>query len=183
MKLLFCILHFCILGQTEKNGYTVFLEMKRKDDAWEKYSMMVLMPRQGNLRLVFRLFVLYSAKPRIRLNNLKTCLRFPCLGLNTIIDSINLTSDPSRIGSNLQRWDDEPFKALNVSVFNPSAACLVFVGDITVSRPTKYCILIIVFHYMYFNTIWFLSPQMIEISSQVWQYVCRSRYCLSLVLL
>ena len=29
-------------------------------------------------------------KPRIRLNNLKTSLRFPCLGLNPIIDSINL---------------------------------------------------------------------------------------------
>ena len=29
-------------------------------------------------------------KPRIRLNNLKTSLRFPCLGLNAIIDSINL---------------------------------------------------------------------------------------------
>ena len=28
-------------------------------------------------------------KPRIRLNNLKTSLRFPCLGLNPIIDSIN----------------------------------------------------------------------------------------------
>ena len=29
-------------------------------------------------------------KPRIRLNNLETCLRFPCLGLDPIIDSINL---------------------------------------------------------------------------------------------
>ena len=28
-------------------------------------------------------------KPRIRLNNLKTSLRFPCLGLNPIRDSIN----------------------------------------------------------------------------------------------
>ena len=28
-------------------------------------------------------------KPHIRLNNLKTSLRFPCLGLNPIIDSIN----------------------------------------------------------------------------------------------
>ena len=28
-------------------------------------------------------------KPRIRLNNLKTSLRFPCLGLNPIIDSIS----------------------------------------------------------------------------------------------
>ena len=34
-------------------------------------------------------------KPRIRLNNLKTSLRFPCLGLNPIIDSINvLVTDP-----------------------------------------------------------------------------------------
>ena len=33
---------------------------------------------------------LMLGKPRIRLNNLKTSLRFPCLGLNPIIDSINL---------------------------------------------------------------------------------------------
>ena len=32
-----------------------------------------------------------EAKPRTRLNNLITCLRFPCLDLNTIIDSIKLT--------------------------------------------------------------------------------------------
>ena len=30
-------------------------------------------------------------KPHKRLNNLKTSLRFPCLGLNPIIESINLT--------------------------------------------------------------------------------------------
>ena len=29
-------------------------------------------------------------KPRIRLNNLRTSLRFPCLGLNPIIDANNL---------------------------------------------------------------------------------------------
>ena len=32
---------------------------------------------------------LMLGKPRIRLNNLKTSLGFPCLGLNPIIDSIN----------------------------------------------------------------------------------------------
>ena len=32
---------------------------------------------------------LMLGKPRIRLNNLKTSLRFPCLGLNPIIDSIS----------------------------------------------------------------------------------------------
>ena len=32
-----------------------------------------------------------EAKPRTELNNLKTYLRYPCLGLNTIIDSIKLT--------------------------------------------------------------------------------------------
>ena len=51
---------------------------------------MVLRPQQGNLKLVFRLFISCSAKPRKRLNNLKTCLRFPYLGLNTIRDSIIL---------------------------------------------------------------------------------------------
>ena len=29
-------------------------------------------------------------KPRIRLDNLKTSMRFPCVGLNSFIDSINL---------------------------------------------------------------------------------------------
>ena len=33
---------------------------------------------------------LMLGKPRIRLNNLKTSLKFPCIGLNPIIDSINL---------------------------------------------------------------------------------------------
>ena len=33
---------------------------------------------------------LMLGKPRIRLNNLKTSLRFPCLSLNPIIDSISL---------------------------------------------------------------------------------------------
>ena len=39
----------------------------------------------------FRLFfkVLCLCKPLIRLNNLKTSLRFSCLGLNPIIDYIN----------------------------------------------------------------------------------------------
>ena len=32
-----------------------------------------------------------EAKPRTRLNNLKTCLEFSCLGLKTIIDTIKLT--------------------------------------------------------------------------------------------
>ena len=32
---------------------------------------------------------LMLGKPRIRLNNLKTSLRFPCLGFNPIIDSIS----------------------------------------------------------------------------------------------
>ena len=39
---------------------------------------------------IFRLFSLMLGKPRIRLNNLKNSLRFLCLGLSPIIDSINL---------------------------------------------------------------------------------------------
>ena len=34
---------------------------------------------------------LMLGKPRIRLNNLKTSLRYPCLNLSPIIDSINLS--------------------------------------------------------------------------------------------
>ena len=41
-------------------------------------SMMELRPRQGNLRLVFRLFSLMRGLPSIRLTNLKTSLGFPC---------------------------------------------------------------------------------------------------------
>ena len=59
--------------------------------------MMGLRQRQGNLRLVSRLFKSYARPPCLclnpiidRLNNLKTSLRFPCLGLNPIIDSIIL---------------------------------------------------------------------------------------------
>ena len=55
----------------------------------EKKSMMgtCMRPQQGNLKLVFKLLNPMLGKPRIRLNNLKTSLRFPCLGFNTIIDS------------------------------------------------------------------------------------------------
>ena len=42
-------------------------------------------------------------KPRIRLNNLKTSLRFPCLGLNPIIDSINLFQDLETLSKELVR--------------------------------------------------------------------------------
>ena len=37
VKLLFCILHFCIFGQTEKNDYLIFLLWNEEKDAvWEK---------------------------------------------------------------------------------------------------------------------------------------------------
>ena len=32
VKLLFCILHFCILGQTEKNGYLIFCGNEERGD-------------------------------------------------------------------------------------------------------------------------------------------------------
>ena len=43
-------------------------------------------PRQGNLRLVFRLFSLMRGLPSVRLNNLETSLRFPGRGLDSIVD-------------------------------------------------------------------------------------------------
>ena len=52
--------------------------------------MMGLRSRQGNLRLVSVYLSLMLGKPHIRLNNLKTSLRFSCL----IIDSISLLSIP-----------------------------------------------------------------------------------------
>ena len=58
-------------------------------------SMMVLRPRQGNLRQVFRLFSLMRGSAEHETNNLKTSLRFPCRGLNMlniIIDYFSHTS-------------------------------------------------------------------------------------------
>ena len=66
VKLLFCIWHFVFLGR-KKNGY--------------------LISCCGNINKT----MMCEAKPRTRLNNLKTCLRFRCIGLNIIIDSIQLT--------------------------------------------------------------------------------------------
>ena len=54
---------------------------------------MGLRPRHGHLKLVFKLFKFYAGKPHLRLNNLKTSLRFPCLGLNPIIDSIYIITE------------------------------------------------------------------------------------------
>ena len=54
--------------------------------------MKELRPQQGNLRLVFRLFKSYAWQASHKTKNLKTSLRFPCLGLNPIIDSISLCS-------------------------------------------------------------------------------------------
>ena len=54
--------------------------------------MMVLRPRQGNLRQVFRFFGLLRDFAEHETNNLKTSLRFPCRGLNIIIDYFSHTS-------------------------------------------------------------------------------------------
>ena len=70
VKLLFCIFYCCILGQKNWLPHFLLWKYKGKDDVWSKGKDDVL---------------------STRLNNLKTCLRFPCLGLNTIIDSIKLT--------------------------------------------------------------------------------------------
>ena len=54
-------------------------------------SMMGLRPRQGSFMLVFRLYSLMRGLPSKRLKNLETSLRFPCLGLNPIIDYFSRT--------------------------------------------------------------------------------------------
>ena len=51
--------------------------------------MIGLRQRQGNLRQVCRLFSAMQGLPSIRLNNLKLSLRFPCYGLNSIIDYLS----------------------------------------------------------------------------------------------
>ena len=55
-------------------------------------SIMVLRPRQGNLRQVFWLLKSHARLCQAwDLNNLKMSLRFPCRGLNTIIDYFSHT--------------------------------------------------------------------------------------------
>ena len=44
-----------------------------------------LRPRQVKLRLIFRLFKFYARQASHKTNNLKTNLKFPCLGLNPTI--------------------------------------------------------------------------------------------------
>ena len=46
---------------------------------------------------------LMLGKPHIRLNNLKTNLRFPCLGFNPIIDSISLRGGSQKEPSSTDR--------------------------------------------------------------------------------
>ena len=70
----------CILFHVKTNKNSKWCK------SWVRKIMMVLRPQQGNLGLVFRLSLILGRD----LNNLKTCLRFPCLGLNPIIDSFNL---------------------------------------------------------------------------------------------
>ena len=52
--------------------------------------MMGLGPKQGNLSLVLDYFSLMLGKLLIRLNNLKSSLRFLCHGISPIKDSISL---------------------------------------------------------------------------------------------
>ena len=59
--------------------------MGEKNNQWWGWGLDKEIP--GSLSDYFSLML---GKPRITLNNLKTSLRFPCLGLNSIIDSINL---------------------------------------------------------------------------------------------
>ena len=48
--------------------------------------------RQGNLRIVFRLCSLLRGFTEHEMNNLNMSLRFPCCGLNTIVDYFSHTS-------------------------------------------------------------------------------------------
>ena len=54
--------------------------------------MMVLRPRQGNLREGFRLFNRMQGFADYETNNLKTRLRLPSRGLNTITDYLSHTA-------------------------------------------------------------------------------------------
>ena len=77
------ILHFCIL--VKKNGYLISCCGNIKKRMMCEAKKLIEKSRECHNHKP------QPAKPRTRLNNLKTCLRFPCLCLNTIIDSIKLT--------------------------------------------------------------------------------------------
>ena len=69
-----------------------------------------LRQRQGNLRFGFKLFNYLSltlVKPRIRLGDLKTRFRIPYLGLNPIIDSINLILKNHSLKRKMTNWYKE----------------------------------------------------------------------------
>ena len=59
--------------------------------------MMVLKPRQGNLRLIFR----FRKSLGWDLNNFTNCLRWHCLGLNPIINYISLGFNTTKHSVNL----------------------------------------------------------------------------------
>ena len=81
--------------------------------------MMGLRPRQENLRLFSDYLSLMLGKSRITLNNLKTSLRFPCLGLNPIVDCISVTSpyeDADSRGANAPPFGIHYFKFMQFSL-------------------------------------------------------------------
>ena len=80
--------------------------------------MVVLRPQHGNLRLVFRLF---ESHPRQR-----TSLRFPCLGLNPIIDSFNHREIGSSPDPRLRRMR---FKNGNSIIFLQFATDIYYEND------------------------------------------------------
>ena len=68
------------------HGYSVLENiMGEKNNQWWGWGLDKEISRSFSDYLSLML-----GKPRIRLNNLKTSLRFPCRGLNPIIDSINI---------------------------------------------------------------------------------------------
>ena len=74
-------------------------------------------------------------KPRIRLNNLKISLRFPCLRFNLIIDSINLNVVTEKI----EQIDFLDFcvRVLSFSLFFLSFELLTFQRLQHKTRPCK----------------------------------------------
>ena len=66
--------------------------------------MALTRPQLENLRLVFRLFVCHPSQfLGGYLYNLKTCLGFPCLGLNPIIKRVKIVRSVLLLDSNVSK--------------------------------------------------------------------------------
>ena len=137
-------------------------------------------------------------KPRIRLNNLKTSLRFPCLGLNPIIDSINLIMCLCHISFHLK--SNSTSHSIQSIQFNHSLNSFSLLKKSFEGHDMPRTVHT---HYNYNNLIWRIVSRRVDISKskyhtrrkassvmlKIWKYpqdmiqCVRSSYCIDNLLI